>query len=354
MTTKYPFKNLAFQGGGIKTLAYQGAITVLEARGILPQIERVAGTSAGAVAAMLVSFRLSAKETNQIFNSIDFSRIPVLKSSKELSWHPPRILEPQVDRLISNYDALKRLFFQYGWYANERGYNWLHETIAAQCGGNGRATFGEFQARGFRDLHIVATNITDKTVVVFCPNSTPDVAVADAMLMTQTLPLYFESVKFDGKRLGQGDYYGDGGVLNNFPIHVFDRRMYATENEWFINGINWETLGLRLYTPDDCPGQNREITSLAGYISHLLEAVIVQQDAVFENSRADRLRTINISNCCVSLTDFHIKSDPADEMYQKLVFAGGEAALTYLDNYNLPTPDQLARFKRMLGRLWPL
>ncbi|MCP5094379.1 MAG: hypothetical protein GY943_02370 [Chloroflexi bacterium] len=354
MATRYPFKNLAFQGGGIKTLAYQGAITVLEARGILPQIERVTGTSAGAVAALLVCFRLSAKETNQIFSSIDYSQIPALKSSRDLSWQPPRLLEPQVDRLIANFDALKRLFFQYGWYANERGYNWLHDTIGAQCDGNGRATFGEFRDRGFRDLHVVATNITDKTVEIFCPHSTPDVAVADALLMSQTLPLFFESVKFDGTQLGQGDYYGDGGVLNNFPIHVFDRRMYATENEWFINGNNWETLGLRMYTPDDCPGQNRPITSLTGYIAHLFEALIDQQDAVFENNRADKLRTINISNCCVGLTDFHIKSDPTDEMFQKLLLAGEEGTIAYLDAYNLPTPDQLARFKRLLGKLWPL
>ncbi|RMD52561.1 MAG: phospholipase, partial [Candidatus Thermofonsia bacterium] len=33
MAAKYPVKNLAFQGGGVKTLAYQGALKVLEEKG---------------------------------------------------------------------------------------------------------------------------------------------------------------------------------------------------------------------------------------------------------------------------------------------------------------------------------
>lgn len=352
--SNYPFKNLAFQGGGIKTLAFQGALLTLEEYGILPQIQRVVGTSAGALVATLVSFRLSAQETNDLFNSVDFSKIPALMSVKELLWHPPKIIESQIDRVVANFDAARRLLSRYGWYKTEHGYQFLQELIATQCGGNGRATFAEFRARGFRDLHVVVTNLSTRSVEVFCPDRTPHVAVADAVLISQAIPLYFESVQFDGKRLGQGDYYGDGGVLNNFPIHVFDREQFAVANEWFINGINWETLGLRLYTPEDCPGQKRPITSLSSYISHLMEALVDQQDVMFYNNQVDRWRSINISNCCVAITDFHIKPTADDETYQKLLAAGREGAQTYLENYRPPTPDQLKRLKRIIGRLWPL
>lgn len=45
-TGYYPFKNLVFEGGGVKGIAYGGAVEVLEQSQITPQIERVAGTSA--------------------------------------------------------------------------------------------------------------------------------------------------------------------------------------------------------------------------------------------------------------------------------------------------------------------
>ena len=41
------FKNLAFEGGGVRGIAYAGALQVLEQNNILPDIRRVAGTSAG-------------------------------------------------------------------------------------------------------------------------------------------------------------------------------------------------------------------------------------------------------------------------------------------------------------------
>ena len=354
MAKHYPFKNLAFQGGGVKTLAYQGALTVLEAQGILPQIKRVAGTSAGAVAATLVSFRLSVQETNALFNSIDFADIPTLKSAKDLSWQPHRLIEPQVDRVVSNFDAVRRLVYKFGWYANKTSYQWLQDTIATQCDGNGRSTFGEFRERGFRDLHIVATNLSTKSVETFCASSTPDMAVADALLISQAIPLYFEAIQFDGQQIGAGDYYVDGGILHNFPIHVFDHPPFDASNEWFINSVNWETLGIRTFTPTDCSGAKRPINNLAGYMSHLMEAMIDQQDVMFDYNHTDRWRTINISNHCVSSTQFDIQSHEGGEAYQKLIHSGQEAAQTYLEKYNSPAPNQLAKIKRIMGKLWPL
>ena len=79
--TQYPFKNLVFQGGGSKTFAYHGVIPVLEEVGVLRQIERVAGTSAGAMLAAILSFRLSAEESLAVYRSLDYSKIPGLKTA---------------------------------------------------------------------------------------------------------------------------------------------------------------------------------------------------------------------------------------------------------------------------------
>ncbi len=43
------YKNLVFEGGGVRGIAYAGALKVLEERGLLQSVERVGGTSVGAV-----------------------------------------------------------------------------------------------------------------------------------------------------------------------------------------------------------------------------------------------------------------------------------------------------------------
>ena len=56
----YPFHNLVFEGGGVKGVVYVGALAILEEKGILPQITRVGGTSAGAINAMLLGVSTTA------------------------------------------------------------------------------------------------------------------------------------------------------------------------------------------------------------------------------------------------------------------------------------------------------
>ena len=61
----YHFKNLVFEGGGVKGIAYVGALEVLDKEGILKNIKRVAGTSAGAMVAVLVGLNYTATEKIQ-------------------------------------------------------------------------------------------------------------------------------------------------------------------------------------------------------------------------------------------------------------------------------------------------
>lgn len=56
MTTQ--FRNLVFEGGGVKGIAYVGAMQVLAQRGVLKKIQRVGGTSAGAINALIMALGL--------------------------------------------------------------------------------------------------------------------------------------------------------------------------------------------------------------------------------------------------------------------------------------------------------
>ena len=71
-TSHVQFRNLVFEGGGVKGLAYAGATRVLEERGILKDIQRVAGASAGAINALLMALGYSSDEQLAILKSTDF------------------------------------------------------------------------------------------------------------------------------------------------------------------------------------------------------------------------------------------------------------------------------------------
>ena len=60
------FRNLVFEGGGVKGIAYAGAVAVLEDKEILPDIRRVAGTSAGAITAVLLALGASPQSVRRI------------------------------------------------------------------------------------------------------------------------------------------------------------------------------------------------------------------------------------------------------------------------------------------------
>ncbi|EJR74746.1 hypothetical protein IK7_05534 [Bacillus cereus VD156] len=54
----HTFRNLVFEGGGVKGRAYIGAIRALNEEGILPEIKRFGRTSTGAITALLLGLSI--------------------------------------------------------------------------------------------------------------------------------------------------------------------------------------------------------------------------------------------------------------------------------------------------------
>lgn len=348
MSSVYPFKNLVFKGGGVKAFAYLGAIEVLERSKVLAKIERVAGNSAGSIMATIISFGLGVDTTIEIFNSLDYSNVSstVEDEQTELDSRLPRFFREGHDLILGGMSALNRLRENYGLYSSKILHDWLEEVIASQCHGDGRATFADFKKLGFLDLYIVATNISAHKVIVFSAATTPNAAVADAAMASSSIPLFFESPQFDGNTFGQGDYYADGGVMVNYPLRIFDDPSFEQDSRYHQHGVNWETLGCRLYTPEECRADQEPITNLVGFVQNLLESLAEGEAHAHETSFIDRVRTINISNCCVSTTDFSVK--PGSSKYDELVAAGRIATEMYLQNYSLPM-DRFSEIRARLG-----
>ena len=347
LSSRYPFKNLVFQGGGVKSYVYHGVLRVLDEEGIISQIERVAGTSAGALQAMMLCFRLDVEQTIDLYKTVDYAKIRAQNLNEENVQHKNWLLESPIERIRSNLDIGNRLIHKYGLYSKDYLQDWLHRTIAAYCNGNGRATFADFQACGFRDLYTTSVNITRHQAEIFSHETTPDVAVADAVVMSAAIPFFFEAIQFDGKSIGQGDFYIDGGALHNYPLTIFDNPRYVYNEKNFTYGINWETLGCQLFTPNDCSNRGTEIGNILQYAENVIEIMSEAQKVAVDMRSVDRWRSMSISNCCVATTDFDIKPDESDPKYLEMIKTGEQAARDYLKHYRLPTD----RFAEVKGKL---
>lgn len=317
---KMNYRNLVFKGGGIRGIAYLGALEELERLGFMEKIQRVAGSSAGAIAALMVSLRLPTHKIKSVFDTLDFSRVPQVRS------------EDQSDKIFSRLDLTicpQRLLKKFGWYSSGYFYDWLKEVIADYTQGKSDVTFVDLKQMGYRDLYVIVSNMTKHRAEVMSAETTPDAAVADAIRMSMSIPLYFEALNFDGRMFGEGDLYVDGGLFNNYPLDVFDRPEVSNKYMSIQRKVNRRTLGLYLYPEKrEVKPELEKPSSLIDYINLLMENLYTtHQLTAPAPDKLDQQRTIRIGDCGVSPTEFNIKPD--DEVYTALYESGREAVLAF-------------------------
>jgi NTE family protein len=316
-TGYYPYKNLVFEGGGVKGIAYGGALEVLEQSQITPQIERVAGTSAGAITATMVSLNYTAAEVVDIMMGIDFEK---LEDGSDLGG-PIRLVE------------------RYGWFKGDYFLN-LMESYIERKAGDGRATFRGLAegGRGFKDLYVFGTDLTQQAVQEFSYRQTPDVAVADAVRISMSIPFFFEARSY------AGNVYCDGGVLNNYPISTFDEQYTAPDPDsghtMLHRTPNPETLGFHLDNLDQPPP--RPIDDVKRFAIGVFDALLDIQNILLKTNPGDERRTVFINDLGVKTTDFSL----SDQTKWDLIAQGRIAASVYLSKPRQPLPE----IKRLLRR----
>ena len=329
----YHFKNLVFEGGGVKGLAYVGAMEVLENMGILQNIERVGGTSAGAINAVLLSLNYANAETKKILFELDFKKF--------------------MDDTWFVFRDIKRLCCKYGWHKGEFFRNWIGDIIEMKTG-NSESTFAELHSqknqKGFKDLYVVGTNLSTHFCEVFSNEHTPNMKIADAVRISMSIPIFFIS-----KRSVRGDVYVDGGVLANYPIKLFDRKKYVKVN--YTNTayyethnmsladkgmdiskyvFNKETLGFRLDSKEEIgmfrdqrEPVHHEITGFPSFAKRLIITMIDHQLNIHLHSD-DWQRTIYIDASAAKTTEF----DLSEEQKNALIEAGHIGSKEYFKWYD--------------------
>ncbi|MCB9246317.1 MAG: patatin-like phospholipase family protein [Flavobacteriales bacterium] len=288
-------ENLVFQGGGVKGIAYAGAIQSLKNHDLLNDIRRVAGTSAGASTALLLSLHYSPAEIREIVANTNFSDF-------EDHWNPLRIPT------------------HYGIYKGENLLNWLRDGISRK-GLKADATFSDFRKQGCLDLKVFATNLNKKTAVEFSYHATPKVQVAHAVRASMGAPLFFQAWQFpDGNP--DSDIYVDGGTVMNYPITAFDE-----------NGeVNPRTVGFHLDNLSG-PQDNNELRfdELAKYVRVLFDAILHAQTIDFNFNTEEKAHSVRIDDFGISATKFDL---PVDEQH-KLFESGLKATDAYIREHNL-------------------
>lgn len=241
------YKNLVMEGGGVRGLAYAGAYEALEQKGIMKDIENIAGSSAGSIAGLMMSIGYTAHEMDSIMRNLK--------------------IESFNDGNGGILGKVKRFNKDYGIYFGKKYERWIAELIKKKTGSDS-TTFLELHEMWLnkapvKNFFCTGTNLTKQRTEIFSWKHTPNMMLKTAVRISGSIPLYYKPVILDsaGKEVNNPvngilyNYYVDGGMLANFPITLFDSCINCTCKELHCPQYhyNTQTLGLKLERPEQIP-----------------------------------------------------------------------------------------------------
>jgi NTE family protein len=288
-----------FEGGGVRGIAFVGAVSCLEDRGY--EFQRLAGTSAGAIMAALLAAGYTTKEM-------------ALLADTDLS----SFLDKRAAGSIPMLGIPLSLLLHKGLYRGDHIEAKMRELLAAKR----KTKFGDLMFEGKSRLKIIASDITKKEILIL-PDDLPqygidpmEFGIAEAVRMSTAIPLFYEPVVIRYNKCES--YIVDGGVLSNFPVWIFDAE----------GTPRWPTFGFKLAdsSENSCAAGK---TDLLSYIFDIFDAMLnVDQTAFMRNK--DSVRTISIPTPGVGATDFDLSPLSGYRLFR----SGYESASKFLRQWN--------------------
>jgi NTE family protein len=273
------YRNLVFEGGGIRGISYAGALQVLEQEHLLDSIAQAGGTSVGAIVAVLYGVGYTPQELNTLLAELKMQQFN--------------------DGRWAFLGGQRRFRLQYGWYRGDALEDWIGTAIEHKTGSS-HTTFAQLHSmcgqHRLKDVYVTATNLSRQKLAVFSWKSHPQMELKTAVRTSVSIPLYFRAVLLDslGNRQSYqhpegAEVYVDGGLLANYPLTMFDTGGIA----------NPYTLGLKLERPEQLDNSGSEIapyniSSLSSYVAALYNITIenLNRDSSYASERG---RTVYIS-----------------------------------------------------------
>lgn len=306
--------DIVIQGGGVKGIAFAGALAALERVGYHGL--NFAGTSAGSMVAALLAAGYTAGEIKAEMEKIDYER---------------GLGETLIDKFGLGGKSIS-LFDTYGIYHN----NYLENLLAKLLARKGCVVFGDlprFTKNGrlperFCNLCVTATDLTTGKLLVL-PDDLREFGldpatfpIAKAVKASISFPLFYEPVQLKDQK-GVIHYLVDGGLISAYPMFILDDGQ---------SPLARAVLGLRLY--ENLPQLN-ETRNFIDYVKNLMSTLIEFHDDAYANmAKGDLERTIFIPTISngkeVKTMQFDLTPADIANLYQNGLMAG----TTFLLNYN--------------------
>lgn len=271
-----PITSLVFEGGGVKGIAYAGAYKALkEQAGLLDKLHWVAGSSAGAMTALLVALNFTPDEIDSELSLINFS---------EFAQPPPHGKLASINFILKNANKISK-DLNHGINDGKNLYNWVQKIVEKKLGDkkasfldlkikhdrqfskNSEGFSPEIGAFEYKNLLVVVTNALKNKAEIFSWETTPNLQIADAILTSMSIPGFFyvryidtEKRKIDWnptqEKINTHEIipYVDGGVLNNYPINIFrDYKYWLPEYYGLVKShhFNPSSLGIRVDSKEE-------------------------------------------------------------------------------------------------------
>ncbi len=269
-----PITSLIFEGGGVKGIAYAGAYkTLKEKPGLLDKLHWVAGSSAGAMTALLVALNFTPDEIEAELSSVDFS---------EFAGSLPDGRLAMINYIFKNTNKISKNI-NHGINDGKRLYDWVQSIVEKKLDSK-EATFLDLKNKNitdvsknldilsthefeFKNLFVIVTNALKNKTEIFSWETTPNLKIADAVLASMSIPGYFYTRYIDHNKTSI-DWsptrekitaheiipYVDGGVLNNYPINIFrDYKYWLPEYYGLVKShhYNPSSLGIRVDSKEE-------------------------------------------------------------------------------------------------------
>jgi predicted acylesterase/phospholipase RssA len=231
--TAHPIQRIVLSGGGAKSTAYVGAYTALIDTHVLSGVQEIAGSSAGAVTATLMSVGVSLSDFRDMFSE-DFNQMLGKKVGK-LYGNPEGVSYFTYDggpfvQLLRRYlfKTLRDFFLSMGAVdlpealcaLKDRLSNFTNDSI--QFTFRDLALLREHYPSRFKRLIITAADISHvpAKIVVFNERETPDVDISAACRASGSVPALFQRIEMQLN--GHNLTLVDSGLLENCPTDFFD------------------------------------------------------------------------------------------------------------------------------------
>ncbi len=263
-----------FEGGGVKGVAFVGALKRLEEEGI--KISRIAGTSGGAIVAALACAGYTADQMKDILWQKSFNDFANINIFLKKRW---RII---FSRYIWDVISLFLSGSGYGVFKTDKFYKWI-KVLLKQKG------VTDFKSAPLY-LRVFAVDLLRQKLLQFDRDKTPDLEVAEAVRLSMSLPLFFRA------KIKKNALIVDGGILANYPIDTF------SDKDSLISTIGFKLISKERILPPSFP------RNIFAYLMRIFETMQSAYERIHVED-AEWARTVPIPTGAISTIKFDLTDD---------------------------------------------